>query len=105
MNLIPEGALHARKHTLDIDDITHKGIPVISKEDGGEITQHAEIERNEIVFTKEVSDKLEALYKEYNEEGLSQKKKDLLAIQAGALLTFEIIENTDDRTGLIGEVI
>jgi hypothetical protein len=56
------------------------------------------------VFTKEVSDKLEALYKEYNEEGLTQKKKDLIAIQAGALLTFEIIENTDDRTGLMTKV-
>lgn len=104
MNIIPDGALHARRHSLDIDDITHKGIPVISQEEGGEITQHAEIEKNEIVFTKEVSDKLEALYKEYNEEGLSKEKKDLLAIQAGALLTFEIIENTDDKTGLITQV-
>jgi rRNA-processing protein FCF1 len=52
MNLIPEGALHARKHDIVSSDpelegqITTKGIPVISKS-GGEITQHAEIEREE----------------------------------------------------------
>jgi hypothetical protein len=38
MNIIPEGALHAHKHHLEIDDITHKGIPVISHEEGGEVT-------------------------------------------------------------------
>ncbi len=100
MNIIPEGALHAHKHHLGLEDITTKGIPVISHEEGG-VTQHAEIERNEIVFTKEVSDKLEILWKKYKQEGISTKEKDLIAIQAGELLTHEIIENTDDRTGLI----
>jgi hypothetical protein len=33
MNVIPEGALHARKHSLDLDNITKKGIPVITKGD------------------------------------------------------------------------
>lgn len=104
MNVIPEGALHAHKHKLHMDDITTKGIPVISREDGGEITQHAEIERNEIVFTKEVSDRLEQLWKQYQDENLTKKEKDEIAIQAGELLTFEIIENTDDRTGLMTTV-
>jgi len=32
MNLIPEGALHARKNNMDIDNITKKGIPVVDNE-------------------------------------------------------------------------
>jgi hypothetical protein len=56
------------------------------------------------VFTKEVTDKLEKLWKEYNKEDLTKKEKDEIAIKAGELLTFEIIENTDDRTGLIAKV-
>jgi hypothetical protein len=101
MNIIPEGALHAHKHNLNLEDITKKGIPVISEEQGGEITQHAEIERNEIIFTKETSERVESLWKKYNEDGFTKKQKELIAIQAGELLTYEIIENTDDRTGLI----
>jgi hypothetical protein len=56
------------------------------------------------VFTKEVTDKLEKFWKEYNKEGLTKKEKDELAIRAGELLTYEIIENTDDRTGLITKI-
>ena len=54
LNVIPEGALHARKHDLPDDiaeQVTDKGIPVVTFEDGGEITQHAEIESSEIIFT------------------------------------------------------
>ena len=92
MNLIPEGALHARKHNLDgISDITKKGIPIISEESGG-VVQHAEIEREEIIFTKEVTQKLEELRKEGTPEA---------AIKAGILLSQEIIENTDDRANLM----
>lgn len=100
MNIIPEGALHARKHHLEVEDITTKGIPIISEEEGG-VVQHAEIERNEIIFTKEISDELEELWEEYNKKGLTKKEKDDIAIRAGEILTYEIIENTDDRTGLI----
>lgn len=37
INVIPDGALHARKHNMDIEGITHKGIPVVSEKEGGEI--------------------------------------------------------------------
>lgn len=103
MNLIPEGALHAHKHKIDKSDITLKGIPVITEE-GGEIIQHAEIERNEIVFIKQVTDELESLWKEFNKEGLSKKEKDELALKAGKFLSQQIIENTDDRTGLMNTI-
>jgi hypothetical protein len=57
-SIIPGGALHARKHQLkDFDEglakqVTHKGVPVVSFEFGGEVDQHAEIERGEIIFRK-----------------------------------------------------
>lgn len=95
INVIPSGALHAHKHNLDdIDGITKKGVPVISEEEGG-VLQHAEIERDEIIFRKEVTKKLEELAKLGTDEA---------AIEAGKLLTLEIIENTQDNTGLMDKV-
>lgn len=96
MNVIPDGALHARLNHMDVDNITKKGIPVITQENGGEITQHAEIEKEEIIFTKEVTDQLEKLYK---------IGTDKAAIEAGKLLAIQIIENTQDNTGLMKEVV
>ncbi len=92
VNVIPEGALHARKHHMENDEhITKKGIPVVDING----TQQAEIECNEIIFRKEVTNKLEELAKDGSDEA---------AIEAGKLLAQEIIENTDDRTGLIQQV-
>lgn len=94
MNVIPEGALHARLHHMDQDGITKKGIPVITEEND-EIVQHAEIERNEIIFTKEVTTKLERLYRDGSDEA---------AIEAGKLIATQIMEYTIDNTGLIEEL-
>ena len=88
-NVIPEGALHARKHHMEnTEGLTQKGIPVI--DDKGE--QQAEIELNEIIFNLEVTQKLEELCKDGSDEA---------AIEAGKLLVQEILFNTEDRTGLI----
>ena len=90
-NLIPEGALHKNKHHMEhTEGLTQKGIPVIDND--GE--QQAEIELDEIIFTLEVTKKLEELYKEGTDEA---------AIEAGKLLVKEILFNTDDRTGLISK--
>ena len=90
-NLIPEGALHKNKHHMEYTEgLTQKGIPVI--DNNGE--QQAEIELDEIIFTLEVTKKLEELYKEGTDEA---------AIEAGKLLVKEILFNTDDRTGLIAK--
>ena len=90
-NLIPEGALHKNKHHMEhTEGLTQKGIPVIDND--GE--QQAEIELDEIIFTLEVTKKLEELYKEGT---------DAAAIEAGKLLVKEILFNTDDRTGLIAK--
>ena len=101
MTVIPEGALHARKNNMEGagEDFTAKGIPVV--DNNGE--QQAEIERDEIILSKDVTDKVEELYKKYNEEE-SSSKKDEIAIKMGKIITCEITKNTDDRTGLIEQV-
>lgn len=93
-NIIPEGALHARKNNMEGagEDFTHKGIPVIDN-DGN---QQAEIELNEIIFRLEVTKQLESMKKDYEDSN-----KDEIAIEAGKLLVKEILNNTIDRTGLI----
>lgn len=81
------------------EDLTKKGIPVVDNK--GE--QQAEIERNEIIFSLEVTKQLEDLHKRYQGYTNTQKEKDELAIEAGKLLVYEILHNTEDRTGLIKE--
>ena len=99
-NVIPEGALHAHKHHMEnAEDLTKKGIPVVDNK--GE--QQAEVEKNEIIFSLEVTKQLENLYKRYQEDTNTQQEKDELAIEAGKLLVYEILHNTIDRTGLIKE--
>lgn len=104
MNLIPEGALHARKHNLEKvnpeleGQITSKGIPVVAQGEGG-VIQQAEIEKEEVIFRKEFTDKLESLYKQYQEDS-----SDDVAIEAGKLICYELLKNTDDRSGLIKSI-
>lgn len=100
-NIIPEGALHAHKHHMDNDEsITKKGIPVIDNE--GE--QQAEIERNEWIMTLELTKFIEERYKKYYNEETSNKEKDELAIEVGEELVYQLLHNTEDRTGLIGSL-
>lgn len=94
INVIPEGALHARKHNMDVGGITKKGIPVVDND--GE--QQAEIERSEIILRLEVTKKLEELEKEYYKEGTSKREKDEYAMEAGKLLVEELLHNTVDNT-------
>ena len=99
MNVIPEGALHARKNNMEGagEDFTAKGIPVVDNQ--GE--QQAEIEREEVIFTKDLTEFLEENMKKYNEE---DSDKDAIAIKVGKRLTKELLTNTDDRTNLIEKI-
>ena len=99
INVIAEGALHAHKNHMEGagEDFTAKGVPVIDAQGN----QTAEIEREELILNKENTDKIEDLYKKFFSEGISEKEKDELAIRAGKRLAKELIENTDDRVGLI----
>ena len=98
INVIPDGALHARKHNMeDADNLTKKGIPVVDNK--GE--QQAEIEKEELIFRLEVTQKLEELEKKYYSEEYSQKEKDEYALEAGKLITEELLHNTKDNAGLL----
>lgn len=98
VNVIVDGKLHARKHNLkeieELSDasITHKGVPVIVKEDGGTINQAAEVEREELILHLELTKKIEELMKEGTEEA---------AIEAGKLLADELTFNIKDNAGVI----
>lgn len=101
MNVIPEGSLHARLHHMEnVDNLTKKGIPVI--DNNGE--QTAEIEKEEIVFNLDVTKKLEELCKKYKSDDYTNKEKEDFAIEAGKLLAVQIMENTEDRVGLINTI-
>lgn len=65
-SVIPEGALHAHKNNLEdinpeLDEVTPKGIPVIVTDSEGEYKQVAEIEKEELVLNKALTEKIEAL--------------------------------------------
>lgn len=95
-NILPEGALHRELNDLDDinpeigEEVTKKGIPVIVTDKDGNIDQVAEIEKEEIILRKELTTKIEALWKDGSEEAM---------IEAGKLLAEEIITNTQDNTG------
>ena len=94
INIIPEGARHSRLNHLDdvhddFEDVTKKGIPVVSPTEDGDLEQVAEVECGEIILRLEVTQKLEELMKDGSDKA---------AIEAGKLLVKEIIKNTDDKT-------
>ena len=94
INVIPEGALHARKHNMDMEGITKKGIPVVDNNG----VQQAEIERSEIIYRKSITEELEKLCKIYYDESIAKEEKDKIALEAGKLLVKETLYNTIDNT-------
>lgn len=98
LNIIPEGALHKNLHHMENDEnITKKGIPVVSEDENGKIVQNAEIERSEIVLRLSLTQKLEKMLKQYNSD-ISQKEKDDVATKAGQILVDELLNKTIDNT-------
>ncbi len=83
-NLIPSGVLHAHKNSIG-----DKGIPVVKK-DG---TKVLEIEKEEIILTKDVTDKIEGYIKKYK-----STKDDEYLIKLGELAAKELLCNTTDNT-------
>lgn len=117
VNVIPSGALHAHKNHLEDtnNEMTKKGIPVINiakkgdvlefekdgktpkvLAEGGEVIQHAEIERNEVILHLTLTQQLEKLKKDNTPES---------TIEAGKLLAKELMENTEDNTNLIDKLL
>ena len=98
LNIIPEGALHKNLHHMENDEnITKKGIPVVSEDENGKIVQNAEVERSEIVLRLSLTQKLEKMLKKYNSD-ISQKEKDDVATKAGQILVDELLNKTIDNT-------
>lgn len=96
-SLMPAGKLHKElSHINELgeqyEDLTRKGIPVVTLDDGGEIQQVAEVERDEWIWNLEFTQQIEALWKDGSEEAM---------IEAGRLLTEELLRNTDDISGII----
>ncbi len=96
--LIPKGALHARKHHMDesnpelADELTKKGIPIITTDDKGNVEQVAEVEKEEIILEKSLTEKIESLWKKGDEESM---------IKAGKLIVDTLFNNCDDNVNLI----
>ena len=107
-NVIPSGALHKERHHIEdvkpgMEHITTKGIPVVLKNKAGEMKQQAEVEREEIIFTKQLTDKLEAMRKAYNEcEDIDEANE--IARKAGELLADQILFNTKDYSGITKKI-
>lgn len=110
---IPEGALHKELSHLENElPVTKKGINVLHLTDGTEpetleelqakeqnIVVDAEIEREEIIFSKELTDYVEVRRKQWNET-----KDNQLLLEIGMRVTKELLTNTDDNTGLIDKI-
>ena len=106
-SVIPEGALHKNKHNLDLEGITLKGIPVITvdedadtfmeiKDQEDSIVIHAEVEKEEVIFSKELTDFVEDKRKEWHESN----SNDILE-EVGKRITKELLFNTNDNAELI----
>lgn len=110
MSLLPEGALHKDRHHIEQEredlkgEITHKGIPVISiPKDGKQPEQVAEIEHSEWIISADLTNSIESMRDEYHKTE-DKEEKFKIAAEAGRLLAEEVMENTDDRVGLIKKI-
>lgn len=111
MNMIVTGALHARKHNLEElnpvleGEITKKGIPVITFDEGGEVqNQSAEVEKEELILQIDATKTIEDYYDEYNLTD-SKTEKNKIALECGKYLVNELLKNTDDPDKLIKKTI
>lgn len=99
-NIIPTGALHKNLHHIEEKNpdlnITPKGIPVGTFEDGGEFSQTAEIECGEIIFSLDVTKQLEEYRDSYKESN-----DDSIAVECGKFLVDQIFNNTRDDDKVI----
>lgn len=99
--MIPDGALHAHKHHMEdvnpdlAEDLTSKGIPVVTESEGGELTQVAEVEKEEAILSSSLTDKIESLWKDGSEEAM---------IEAGKLIVEALFTDTVDNSGIIDKV-
>lgn len=109
--VIPEGSYHKNKHNLDLDNITQKGIPVITvaddsaetiddiKSQQNTITQHAEVERKEPILSLELTNFIEENRKKWHES-----KDPSICLEVGKRLVKEFLFNTEDNADVITDL-
>lgn len=108
-SVLPDGSLHRNKHHLEglEGKITNKGISVITIDGDADtyeeilhkketITQHCEIEKEEIIFSKELTDFIEEQRAQWHESGDNS-----ILEEVGRRVTKELLFNTSDNTDLI----
>jgi len=84
--VIPKGKLHKENNNLGEKD---KGIPVIDNNG----VKKFEVEKEELILTLEVTEKVEQLAQTYVET-----QDDNILVDLGKLLTEEILRNTKDNS-------
>lgn len=100
-NVIVSGVLHSRNSKVKQNEeysnakLTKKGVPVVVKEDGGSIEQVAEVEREELILHKDLTEKIEKLYEDGSEDAM---------IEAGKILSEELTKNIKDNTNVIAKI-
>ena len=109
MNILPEGKLHAHNHHLEdvderLEDLTKKGIPIVTVSENGELSQVAEVEKEELHFTFGINRTNWSIVRTSLKKQKLLKKKNRIAFECGDLLCKEIITNTEDNTNLINEL-
>ena len=65
-SILPVGKLHKELNHMQelgeqFEDLTRKGIPVVTVDESGNLTQIAEIEHSEIILSKKITDQIESL--------------------------------------------
>lgn len=98
-NIIPTGALHKNLHHIDDIgiDITKKGIPVVTMDEGGEFKEQiAEVEAAEWTLSLDVTKQIEEYWNNYKGSG-----DDNIAIECGKYLVDQMFNNTRDDDKVI----
>lgn len=98
-SILPVGQRHKNLHHMDelgeqFEDLTRKGIPVVTVDESGGLTQIAEIECMEWTISKSLTDAIEALWKDGSEEAM---------IECGKLVCEHLLRQTKDEGGILDE--
>lgn len=96
-SLMPAGKLHKELNHMQelgeqFEDLTRKGIPVVTVDESGDLTQVAEIEHSEWIMSKSLTDEVEVLWKDGSEDAM---------IQCGKLICDHLLRETKDENNVI----
>jgi hypothetical protein len=90
LNVIPKGVYHGRKNAIG-----DKGIPVVVDREDGKMEKVAEIEHNELILRKKVTEEVEMRTRMYQQD--SENESNLFIL--GSLIFNEVVNNTIDNQG------